>query len=81
MYHKIYPFKSMRFIGFYIYKVVEPSSPFNPRTFLWHHKETPYLLASDKHRSAFYLYGFAYTEYFIQMEAYNLWPFLSGFFH
>lgn len=36
--------------------------------------------APGNHESAFCLYGFVYSRYFIWMGSYNMLPFLSGFF-
>ena len=33
------------------------------------------------HHSSICLYELAYFEYFIQMKSYNLWPFVTSFFH
>ena len=38
-------------------------------------------LAPGNHSSVFYPYGFASSGHFIWMESYNIWPFVSGFFH
>lgn len=57
-------------------------------------KETLYLLAITSqplyhtlpnsalgnHPSAFYLYGFVSSGHFIQMESFNMWPFMTCFF-
>ena len=37
--------------------------------------------APGNHLSAFCLYEFAYFGYFLKIESYNTWPFVSGFFH
>ena len=29
----------------------------------------------------FFIDGFAYSQHFMEMEPYNMWPFVSGFFH
>ena len=39
------------------------------------------LLPLSDNLSAFCLYGFIYSGYFILMESYSMWPFVSGFFH
>ena len=59
-------------------------------------KETPILLAvtspflhpislypdySSRQPLTYFLYRFAYSEHFTQMESYNIWSFVSGFFH
>ena len=42
---------------------------------------TPHFLtALGKHWSTFCLYRPAYSGLFIQMESYNLWSFLTGFY-
>ena len=57
-----------------------------------HPKETPspvealvsrfdFLLALGHHWSPLCLYKVAYSGYFIQMESYNMWSNMTGFFH
>lgn len=37
--------------------------------------------ALGNHKSTFCFYRFAYSGYFIKMESYDMWSFVSGFFH
>ena len=83
---------SVQFIGIrYIHNVVQPSPhPFQeihlPKQKLCPHGAIiplpfPPLPAPDDHGSTFCLYKFAYSRYRLQVESYNICPFVSGFFH
>ena len=70
----------------YTHRVVQLSPQYNFRPFLYPpqrnfiptvtHSPSPQFL-----KSAVCFYGFAYFRHFIWVESYNMWPFVSDFFH